>query len=49
MIINGAVITSDKTFLVGCTIACGGKKKKCCMKFQKKGKQQCKKCPTIIT
>lgn len=24
---------------------CGGKKKKCCKKYKKKGKRQCKKCP----
>jgi ferric iron reductase protein FhuF len=30
-----------------CTFECGNKKK-CCKKFKKKGKQQCKKCPKIF-
>ena len=30
-----------------CVIGCGGKKKKCCKKFKKKGKSNCKRCPKI--
>jgi len=44
---------SDTTFLytpcmvVNCEINCGGKKKKCCKKYKKKGKSNCKKCPKL--
>lgn len=30
------------------TLSCGGKKKKCCKKYQKKNKTFCKKCPKAI-
>jgi hypothetical protein len=30
-----------------CVIGCGEKKKKCCKKFKKKGKSNCKRCPKL--
>jgi len=31
-----------------CMISCGeGKKKKCCKKYKKKGKSNCKRCPKV--
>ena len=40
--------TQPSNFFIGCPVQCGDKKKKCCKKFKKKGKQQCKKCPKMI-
>jgi len=30
-----------------CVIGCGDKKKKCCKKYKKKNKSNCKRCPKI--
>ncbi|WP_412987192.1 hypothetical protein [Pontimicrobium sp. IMCC45349] len=30
-----------------CAVACGDKKKKCCKKYKKKGKSNCKRCPKL--
>ena len=30
-----------------CASMCHGKKKKCCKKYKKKGKTNCKRCPRI--
>jgi len=32
---------------INCDMACGGKKKKCCKKYKKKGKSNCKRCPKL--
>ncbi len=31
----------------GCAMQCGDKKKKCCKKYKKKGKTNCKSCPKL--
>lgn len=34
-------------FDASCVLQCDKKKKKCCKKFKKKGKTNCKRCPKI--
>jgi len=48
MFIEGTTgVTQPTDLFIGYPVQCG-KKNKCCKKFKKKGKQQCKKCPKII-
>lgn len=43
---SASVITFEN--LINCEALCGvKKKKKCCKKYKKKGKSQCKKCPKL--
>lgn len=35
------------TAVMNSTIYCGDKKKKCCKKYKKKGKSNCKRCPKL--
>lgn len=44
---NTTVIIEELPCLVNCTFEFG-KKKKCCKKYKKAGKIQCKKCPKIF-
>ncbi|MDT0553687.1 hypothetical protein [Urechidicola vernalis] len=48
MLIIGSCVGGDGGASVsGCSMDCG-KKKKCCKKFKKKGKTNCKRCPRLF-
>lgn len=38
---------ANACFDTSCLMPCTNKKKKCCKKFKKKGKTNCKRCPKI--
>lgn len=44
---NDTYFFEDTYANVSCLLECEPKKKKCCKKFKKKGKSNCKRCPKI--
>lgn len=48
MLISNTVQQQPCAIANFCTIySCGDKKKKCCKKYKKKGKTNCKRCPKL--